>query len=315
MTLRSPLFLFFLCSAALLIPFAWAQNSAFVPVPPNEGYVTDTAHVLDTHAGALELQLKQLDLDKGVQVAVLTLPTTAGEELSQYAGRVFDSWKIGNAERDNGLLIVLATEDRAYFVQTGYGLEGTLPDILIGRIAQEEMVPLFTQGEFGLGIAAGVNAFEGILRNDPSVVSEYAEKPIEFELFNAGFMAMGLAGVLFVLLLIKLWKGLASDRKTFVQQALALVASGLFLAVGGGFFTLLAFGGFYGFSLTSIFFLYWLLFGSVPLFALTSGSMGGVGRGIGGWGGGMGGFGGGSGGGFGGFGGGSSGGGGAGGRF
>lgn len=314
----------------LLGVFLPAHAQQFIQIPSPQGYVTDLSGILSAgEKQILETRLQTVEKDTAVEVVILVVPTTQGEDISQFATRVFDQWKIGKKGKDNGLLIVLATQDRAYFMETGYGLGGTLPDALLGRIGREKMVPLFKDGKFSAGLIAGLDDIEGYLRNDPNVVAEYETNPIStifpsqnivFEAFDFGFVMIGIVLILFLLLLAKMWRHFSSQENgkgDFLKQTFILLMVGVFFTIFIGIFTLVLLGGFYGFTITGILFLYWLIFSKVPIFPKGSSStysrIGGFGGGIGGGrfrGGGFSG-----GGGFGGFGGGRTGGGGAGGRF
>jgi uncharacterized protein len=146
---------------------AQAQDSLAVPedrtglaaIPPFVGFVNDGANVLDAQTRAqLEAFLTQLRDKTGAEFAILTVPSTAPEAPDQYKVRVFESWKIGKRGEDNGLLMLLAVEERELRFETGYGLEGTLPDGLQSRIFREDMAPRFATGDFAAGIVAGVLA-------------------------------------------------------------------------------------------------------------------------------------------------------------
>jgi uncharacterized protein len=136
--------------------------AAEVPVPPLKTRVTDlTATLTREQQAALEQQLAQLEARKGAQVAVLMLPSTAPETVEQYAVRVEETWKLGRKGIDDGVLLVVAKDDRRLRIEVGYGLEGVLPDAIAKRIIDEDIVPRFKQGDFYGGIRAGV---ERILR-------------------------------------------------------------------------------------------------------------------------------------------------------
>ncbi|MDZ7266747.1 MAG: TPM domain-containing protein [candidate division KSB1 bacterium] len=128
-------------------------------VPFLAGHVNDTAHLLSPQAiEALEAVLQAHEDSTSNQVVVLTVPGLQGEVLEEYAMRVAETWKIGRAEKDNGVLLLIARDDRAIRIEVGSGLEGNLPDITCGRIIRNEIVPRFRDGDFDGGVTAGVNA-------------------------------------------------------------------------------------------------------------------------------------------------------------
>jgi len=148
--LRAPL------AAMLLI--ATQLAAAQVPVPPLKARVTDLTGTLTAdQRGALEQKLAALESRKGSQVAVLLVPTTQPETVEQYAIRVFDQWKLGRKGVDDGVLLVVARNDRKLRIEVGYGLEGAIPDATARRIIDEEIVPLFKQGNFYGGVSAGMD--------------------------------------------------------------------------------------------------------------------------------------------------------------
>ena len=134
-----------------------AQSADSAAIPEPTGYVNDHAGVLDEPSRAkLEAFLDQVEKKTGAQFAILTVTTTAPETPDEYKVRVFERWKIGKRGEDNGLLVLLSMHERELKFETGYGLEGTLPDGLESRIFREVMAPRFQQGDFAGGITAGV---------------------------------------------------------------------------------------------------------------------------------------------------------------
>ena len=308
-----PFFLFFIFISLFLLSSVHALD-----VPAPQGYVRDDAGILVEYESALEQRLQQLETDTSVEIAVLTIPSLEGEDISLYAGNVFDTWKIGQADVDNGLLILISPNDRAYFFQTGYGLEGTLPDIVLGRMGREVSVPYFREGEYGEGINAVVSEMESYIRQDSSVISKYEEKdPFEnSELFGVGFIFVFVVIILFFAALFRMYQTLQKkslSRALIIPNAFLLFFMGIWMTGFIGFVTFFIFGTFYGLTATSLIFLYFVITGHPLVTSMTAAATSGAG--FGGFGrggfGGTGGFGGGGGG----FGGGMSGGGGAGGKW
>ncbi|MEO6958904.1 MAG: YgcG family protein [Burkholderiaceae bacterium] len=141
---------------AYLAPAAGASEA---PVPTLTTRITDLTKTLDAATQkSLEQKLAGLEQRKGAQVAVLIVPTTSGESVETYATRVFDQWKLGRKNVDDGILFVIAKNDHHMRIEVGYGLEGAVPDILAGRIMREQVTPLFKRGDFAGGITAGVDS-------------------------------------------------------------------------------------------------------------------------------------------------------------
>jgi len=145
-----------LLAAALLLQPAHA--AAEIAVPPLTVRVTDLSATLTSdQRAALEQKLAALEARKGSQVAVLLVPTTQPETVEQYAIRVFDRWKLGRKGVDDGVLLLVAKNDRRLRIEVGYGLEGAIPDAVARRVIDEDIVPLFKQGNFYGGINAGTD--------------------------------------------------------------------------------------------------------------------------------------------------------------
>lgn len=154
--------------AALLLTTAMAASAE---VPFLTGRVTDNAEVLSEGTRrSLTVLLKAHEESTGNQIAVLTVPTLDGEGIEEYALRVFEAWKLGQKGKDNGVLVVVAPNDRRMRIEVGYGLEGTLTDSLAGSIIRNVMTPRFKEGDYNSGVEAGVKAILDLL--------EKGEKPI-----------------------------------------------------------------------------------------------------------------------------------------
>jgi uncharacterized protein len=276
--------------AGLVLLFGFALAHADVAVPPLTSRVTDLTGTLSGGAVArIEAKLAAFEANKGSQIAVLIVPTTAPEEIEQFSIRVEDAWKLGRKGVDDGVYLIVAKNDRRVRIEVAYGLEGALPDAVANRIIAETITPHFKLGDYDGGVEAGINQIISVVNGEP-----LPQPDKKWERHS------GLSNILPLLLIV------------------VLVGGGVLRALFGRLFGSVATGGLAGGIV-------WLLSHVLPigigagvvafLFAmLAGGSRGGWSSG-GGFGGGLGGFGGfgGGGGGFGGGGGGFSGGGGGGG--
>src|SRR3954452_6795064 len=123
--MRAALFLWALLG--LWLPFAHAQ----VPVPPLTGAVVDlTGTLTPEQRSSLDAELRSFSDRRGSQVAVLLVPTTQPEAIEQFSIRVADQWKIGRKRIDDGVIVVVAKNDRTVRIEVGYGLEGQIPDVV-----------------------------------------------------------------------------------------------------------------------------------------------------------------------------------------
>jgi len=143
---------------ALLLGVAWVNHVyAEVAVPPLTSPVTDLANALTPEQQAtLRTLLLDYEQRRGTQVAVLVVPTTQPEALEQYSIRVVEQWKLGRAKVDDGVLLLIAKDDRAMRIEAGYGLEGVLTDAVTNRIIRNVIAPRFREGDYYQGINDGL---------------------------------------------------------------------------------------------------------------------------------------------------------------
>ena len=144
---------------ALAQPAAWeAGPDALKPVPALSARVTDLTSTLSAaERASLESKLAAFEQATGAQMAVLLVPTTLPEPVEAYAIRVADAWKIGRKGRDDGVLLVVAKDDRRLRLEVGYGLEGAIPDAVAKRIVAEDVAPRFREGRYADGIDAAAD--------------------------------------------------------------------------------------------------------------------------------------------------------------
>jgi len=176
---RLPLPAVLLFAAALLGSNARAAGEPAIPEP--SGYVTDHAGLMDETARAkLEAFLDQVQKKTGAQFAVLTMQSTAPLTASEYKVLVFQQWKIGKQGEDNGLLLLVAVDERDARFETGYGLEGTLPDGFQSRVFRNEMAPRFRAGDYAGGITAGMIACAARLAAEKGVTLEWNGEELRY---------------------------------------------------------------------------------------------------------------------------------------
>lgn len=144
----------------------WA--AAEVAVPSLKARVTDLTGTLQLgQQVALEQTLQAFENRKGSQIAILIVPTTQPETIEQYAIRVVDAWKLGRKGVDDGVLLLIARNDRKLRVEVGYGLEGAIPDAVAKRIVSEIITPHFKQDDYFGGISAGVDRIIKVIEGEP----------------------------------------------------------------------------------------------------------------------------------------------------
>lgn len=239
---------------ALWPAFGLAQAQPLA-VPPLTGHVIDQTGTLSANdTQALEGQLVALEKSRGSQVVVLMVPTTAPEDIAAYANRVGNQWKIGRRDVGDGVLVVVAKNDRKMRIEVAKSLEGAIPDIAAARIIDGAMKPRFQQGDFAGGLGAAVTQIGARIAGEalpaPAATSSPAAGGSSHGLFDwtdfAIFLFFGVmvAGPLARSLLGAALGGLAVGGG--VGALAFMFTSNLLLSVGAGVIALLytwLFGG------------------------------------------------------------------------
>lgn len=207
-----------------------AGARADVAVPALTARVTDLTGTLSAaQQGALERKLAAFEAQKGAQIAVLLVPTTRPETIEQYSLRVVEQWKIGRKNVDDGVLLIVAKNDRQLRIEVGYGLEGAIPDALAKRVIDETIVPRFRAGDYAGGVDAGAEALMRLVRGEPLPAPERAQRRQD-GIPSGIFFALVIALLLGSLLIGMLGRVLGSA----VTGAAAGVAAGFAYGLLGG---------------------------------------------------------------------------------
>lgn len=156
-----------LCGALFLL-LANAVFGAEVIPPRPAAYFNDYAGVVNAQtAGQLNRQLEQFERDTSNQIVVAVFPKMQSDSsIEDYTVRVARAWQVGRKANNNGAVLFVFIQDHKMFIQTGYGLEGALPDVLCKQIIDNEIAPRFKQGDYSGGLAAGVNALMAAARGE-----------------------------------------------------------------------------------------------------------------------------------------------------
>lgn len=229
----------------LIILLIFISGTAFGQDFPSEptGHVNDFANMLSrTEAQRLEQKLQNYRDTTTNVLAVATLPDLKGYPIEEVGTRLFNDWQMWHEDRYNGVLIVIAPNERQMRIEVGYGLEGAIPDIMAGRIIREILTPAFRQGDYYGGLDRATSAmiqlasgeYEGELGRQPSSNSFFNSDLIIFLLFLA-----------FVFYVTSRRGGGGKGRRKRKRHSLS---SGGVIWLGGGFGSGGGGGGFGGFS-------------------------------------------------------------------
>jgi uncharacterized protein len=168
--MRSPFKVLLLLVVLLFLVFSFSSAKVSIPDRP-PGYVVDLAGIIsDSAETTLGRYLRELEEKTTVQVVILTIPGLNAESIEELSIRIaHDTWRLGQAGKDNGLLMVVALKERMYRFEVGYGLEGVLPDSLVGSVGRQYLIPNFTKGDYSTGIVTATFAIIGEISSDAGV--------------------------------------------------------------------------------------------------------------------------------------------------
>lgn len=154
--------------AGIFLLLFFTAIRAQVEIPELSQHVTDlTGTLTGPQATALEKRLAAFEDKKGSQIAVLIVPTTQPEDIAQFGIRAAEVWKIGRKTVDDGVILIVAKEDRKLRLEVGYGLEGAIPDAIAKRVIAETITPYFKKGDYSGGIDAGVAQLMQLIEGEP----------------------------------------------------------------------------------------------------------------------------------------------------
>lgn len=218
--MRTPLLLL-----AFILASGAAARGAQPGVPALTGRVVDRAELLSAETEAsLTERLRQFEDSTTIQIAVLTVPSLGGENLEEWATEVFRTWGLGQADANNGVLLLIARDDRKIRIEVGYGLEGDLTDAEAGGIIRNEMTPRFRDGDFEGGTLAASEAIIGTIMGTyipPEASGDEPPWPVQVLIF-------------FVMAIIPGAMGFGSLLAGPVQRYVTLVMTSLFVGMLGG---------------------------------------------------------------------------------
>ncbi len=189
----------------LLLGVAAPAADDLVAVPPLKARVTDLTGTLSRdQTVALEADLAQFEKSHGSQIAVLLVPTTRPETIEEFSIRAAETWKLGRKGIDDGILLLVARNDRKLRIEVGRGLEGAVPDAVAKRIVAEVIGPRFKEGDFHGGLKAGVAKLQAVIGGEALPPPRSASR--------SGDAAMDMETLLVVSLVIATMLGAAMNR-------------------------------------------------------------------------------------------------------
>jgi uncharacterized protein len=208
-----------------LLFVATAPHAALaLEVPALKGHVNDYARVLPAErAQALEAKLTAYEQRTGQQFALLTVASLEGDSLEAFSIRVAEKWKLGNEQRDDGLVLIVVPGERKLRIEVGYGLEGDVPDAIAARVIREIIAPAFQRGDFAGGVEA---AFDALMRAASGQSLPEAAPVDERRAVREG-SPLALLGPLIFFLLLFLMSGGGRGRRGGMSWVGPLIAAGM----------------------------------------------------------------------------------------
>lgn len=181
--LQKTAFWFFAMLLALLLMLAGAfAQSTPSSVPALTGRVVDDAGIIEpAQRQLLSEKLAAFEEKSSDQVVVVTVSSLQGEDIETYSNRLFRSWALGQKQEDNGILLVVAPNDRQVRIEVGYGLEGTMTDALSSLIIHGTIIPAFREGDYNKGVVEGVDGILTVLSGDAAELQARAERHAQAE--------------------------------------------------------------------------------------------------------------------------------------
>ena len=155
--------LFLLIFFLLCLPF----SAYSLDVPKLQSYVNDYAGMISPSVRSkMEGELRAFEQSDSTQIVILTVPSLEGENIEEFSIRVAEAWKIGQQQKDNGILLIVSKQERKIRIEVGRGLEGKLTDLMAGRIIDQVIKPRFKQGDFNAGFITGASALIDATRGE-----------------------------------------------------------------------------------------------------------------------------------------------------
>ncbi|QWF19857.1 TPM domain-containing protein [Lysobacter capsici] len=218
--MRAAFALRLLLALCLLLPMGSAFAQALAAIPAMQSPVVDTTGTLDDGARAqLDAQARALQQRKGSQLQILMVASTQPEDIDSYAVRAFDQFQLGRKGVSDGVLLVVAKDDRRVRIEVGYGLEGAITDAQAGRIIQEYITPKFREGDYAGGLTDATAMLTKLIDGEPLPPPLAGDEPIAGQA-----VASGMGGLILVFVVASFANGILN---IFIRRLPALIRGGI----------------------------------------------------------------------------------------
>jgi uncharacterized protein len=208
-----------------VVAVACTLSAQDVKFPKYRGWVNDFARVISPYyEEKMALLAGEIKRQTGAEMAVVTVQNMSGMSVEDYALRLFQTWGIGDAEKRNGVLLLVAIEERKLRLEVGYGLEGILPDGLVGQILDDYVVPDMREGDYGLGLYRGLAATAQVIAKDAGVQMAERQRPVRRSRSRERSSGGGFFFVIIMIVLMIVTKG----------RILPWLLLGMMMGGGGG---------------------------------------------------------------------------------
>lgn len=221
----------------IVVALSWAQTpaatSALQAIPALTSRVIDQTQTLsETEISALQAQLKTVEDTQGAQVVVLMVVSTQPEDIFSYSNRVANAWKIGRKDVGDGVLIVVAKNDRKLRVEIAKSLEGAIPDLSASDIINNAITPAFKQGQYGQGLQVGVAQISARIAGDASSTPVSKTDQTSMQLADASPNLFALIGIVILFLLAIRFLGFGNTM--LILMSMSRSGGGGYNSGGGG---------------------------------------------------------------------------------
>ena len=228
----------FYCIFVFLSP-VYAQEAIYSESP--QGFVSDFAKIIEND-DVLEIKLESYESKTSNEIAIATVQSIGEVSIEEYAVTLFEKWGIGKEDKDNGILLLVALEEKKVRIEVGYGLEGVVPDSVAGSIIRNEITPSFSEGNYSEGIEKAVDALIA------SIGGEYIEEESEPASNNGRiiFFVILIVVIFFIIIISRFSKGGTGGGSKFRRKSSSINRTGF--GKGGGSSSSSGGGSFGGFG-------------------------------------------------------------------